>query len=185
MADYTLEHTYVRGCPEVIAQVTAGEQRAMALIELTGCPEEIIAVVQRDPTDSTGMTALLIWDNAGEGTVSIRWDAGALYTGQPESGQMSQAYAPGDEGVHTVTVTDESDANRSITVTFELPLAENLDITVSPDDSDPTGMTALAVWGPTEPPTPPGELDIIITADSGDSTGMTATATWTETGGTP
>lgn len=187
MVDYQVPHTYTRGCPQVIAQVRDGDQRAMDLVTLTGCPDEITAVVERDPSDPTGYTALLTWDNAGEGAVSVRWDAGALIPGQPAQGSLAQVFAEGDEGVHTATVTDESDPNRRVVVTFEVPLGAPLDVTISADPSDPTGYTALAIWGPSEGPTPPGELYIIIGSDVSDPTGYTALATWTteEEGGQP
>ena len=184
MVDYQIPHTYTRGCPQVIATVQDGEQRAMALVELTGCPDEIIASVIADPNDPTGYTALLEWDNQGEGPVAIRWDAGVLHPEQPEAGSMIQAYEEGQEGTHTVTITSESDPNRNVTVTFEVPLAAStLDLTIKPDESDPSGYTALAIWGPGVDPGPdPTELDITITPDEGDATGYTAVATWT--GGT-
>jgi hypothetical protein len=184
MVDYQVPHRYTRGCPTVIANVYDGTQRAMARVDLTGCPDEIVASVERDPADPSGYTSLLTWDNGGEGTVSIRWDSGTLHTGQTASGTMSQVYEVGQEGTHTVIITDEDDPNRNLTITFEVPLAETLDLTIKPEPSDPTGYTALAIWGPTGGPTPPGELDITIGPDAGDATGYTAVATWT-TGGTP
>ena len=185
MVDYQIPHTYVRGCPQVIAQVWNGDQRAMALVQLTGCPDEITATVVADEADPTGYTALLTWDNHGEGPVAIRWDAGQLHSGQPDAGSMSQGYEEGQEGTHTVTITSESDPNRQLTVTFEVPLATaaDLDLTITPDESDPSGYTALAIWGPGVDPGPdPTELDITIAPDAGDATGYTAVATWT--GGT-
>lgn len=179
MVDYQVPHTYQRGCPQVIAQAYDGDQRAMALVALTGCPDTILATVERDPADPTGYTALLTWDNGGEGPVAIRWDAGALQAGQPDAGTMSQAYAEGQEGTHTATVTSENDPNRSVTVEFQIPVAAALDLTVSPDSADPTGYTAVAIWGPTDVPPTPGELDITITPDGADATGYTAVASWT------
>jgi hypothetical protein len=183
MVDYQVPHRYTRGCPTVIATAYDGDQKAMARVDLTGCAAEIVASVERDPSDPSGYTALLTWDNGDEGTVSIRWDAGALHTAQPDAGTMSQVYEVGQEGTHTVTITDEDDPNRNLTLTFEVPVAETLDLTIKPEPSDPSGYTALAIWGPAEGPEPPVELDIKIGPDTGDATGYTARATWT--GGTP
>lgn len=185
MVDYQLNHLYTRGCPTVIATVSDGQQRAMARLDLTGCPDEIVASVVADPSDPSGYTVLLEWDNGSEGTVSIRWDAGALHAGQPAQGTMQQVYEAGQEGTHTVIITDESDPSRNLTLTFDVPALPALDLTIMPDPSDPSGYTALAVWGPTEGPEPPGELDITIGPDAGDATGYTALAAWTTTGGTP
>lgn len=184
MVDYQVPHTYTRGCPQVIANAYDGDQRAMTLVALSGCPDEITATVVADPSDPTGYTALLEWDNHSEGTVAIRFDAGQLHTGQPEAGQLVQAYEEGQEGTHTAVITDESDPNRQLTVEFQIPLAAatDLDLTISPDSADPSGYTAVAIWGPTEGPTPPTELDITISPDVGDATGYTAVAEWT--GGT-
>lgn len=186
MVDYQIPHTYTRGCPQVVATAYDGEQRAMALVQLTGCPDEITATVVADPDDPTGYTALLEWDNHGEGPVAIRWDAGQLHTGQPEAGSMSQGYEEGQEGTHTAVITSESDPNRQLTVEFQVPLAvdADLDLTISPDPADATGYTAVAIWGPggDEPGPDPTELDLTITPDAGDATGYTAVAEWT--GGT-
>jgi len=178
MADYQIPHTYTRGCPEVLAVATVGEQRAMALVSLAGCPEDIIASVERDPSDPTGYTALLTWQNTSGSTVSVRWDGGDLQAGQPATGTLSHVYETGQEGTHTALIVDEDDPSRNVTISFEVPLSEMLDLRISPDPSDPTGYTAMAIWGPTDVPPPIDELDITISPDPGDPTGYTALATW-------
>lgn len=184
MVEYQVPHTYQRGCPQVVANVYDGDQRAMALVALTGCPETIIAAVEADSGDPSGYTALLTWDNSGQGTVDVRWDAGQLHPAEPDAGTMTQVYLPGQEGVHTVTVTDSDDPARTVIVEFEVPVAPALDLRIEPDPTDPSGWTALAIWGPTGVPPQPGQLDITIRPEGGDATGYTAVASWT-TGGTP
>lgn len=182
MVDYTLRHTYTRGCPRVLAMVTEPDtgQVAMQVVELTGCPDEIIASISRDPADDSGYSIILTWDNADQGTVSIRWDAEPEIPGQPAQGEMPKTFTSADDGLHTVRITDEDDPNRWIVLDFEIPYSDpdELTLTVSPAPGDPSGYTALAIWGPGDGPEPPGELDITIGAGSAD--GYTALATWTQ-----
>ena len=176
MPDYQLEHTYTSGCPVVLATARDGDQIAMALVELTGCPDAITATVAADPDDPTGRTVIVTWDNADQGTVSVRWDGLAAIPAQPATGSLPHVYTAAQDGIHTVTIADEDDPNRSIIVDFETPLAPPpgpLALRVEPDTPD--GYTARAIWGPDTPP--PGGLSVQVTPGTGD--GYTATASWT------
>lgn len=189
MVDYTLSHTYTRGCPQVLARVhePSTGQMAMELVELTGCPDEIVATLRRDPSDDTGYTVILEWDNGDQGTVAVRWDAEPEIPAQDAQGSITRAFTPADDGLHTVRITDEDDPNRFIVLDFEIPYTDptDLNLMVSPAASDPTGYTAMAIWGPGEGPEPPTGLDITVGPDTGDATGYTAMATWTQSESTP
>ena len=180
MADYTLTHTYQSGCPVAIVKAVAGDQIAMARVDLTGCPDTITAEVNASPDDDTGRTAVLTWDNTGFGDVTIQWDADAPLTGQPETGSTQKIYTEGEDGPHTVIVTDADDVTRRVVVQFSTPLegGGGLDAYVEVDPSDPTGYTARVVWnaGGTG-----DEFMANVDADPSDPSGYTARVTWDAT----
>ena len=179
MADYTLRHTYERGCPQVLAVARDGDQIAMALVELTGCPDDIVATVTADPADPTGHSVILEWDNGDQGTVAIQWDGAAASPGHPAAGTEPRAYTPEQAGPHSVAIQDEDDPNRRLVLDFEIPMTPPVDdLTLRIEPGDATGYTARAIWGPSDEPEPPGELAVTVTPAANDDTGYTATASW-------
>lgn len=190
MADYTLTHTYESGCPVAIVKAVAGDQIAMARVDLTGCPDELTASIAADPDDDTGRTVILTWDNAGEGPVDIQWDDEEPTTGNPESGTRSRTFDASEDGPHTVIVTDSDDVTRRVVVQFDIPADAGddcLQLRVEADPSDPTGYTARAVWDATDCGDG-GDMNAQVEADPSDPTGYTARVTWSvnnDGGGTP
>lgn len=181
MADYTLTHTYQSGCPVAIVKAVAGDQIAMARVDLTGCPDQITAEVAASPDDPTGRTVVLTWDNTGFGAVDIQWDSDAPLVNQPETGSTQKIFTPEEDGPHTVIVTDSDDIARRVVVQFTTPLdaTDCLTATVEADPSDPTGYTARVVWDATECGDG-GDMNAQVEADPSDPTGYTARVTWTD-----
>lgn len=181
MADYTLTHTYQSGCPVAIVKAVAGDQIAMARVDLTGCPDQITAEVAASPDDPTGRTVVLTWDNTGFGAVDIQWDSDAPLVNQPETGSTQKAFTAEEDGPHTVIVTDSDDITRRAVVQFTTPLdvTDCLTATVEADPSDPTGYTARVVWDATGCGDGGGDMNATVEADPSDPTGYTARVTWT------
>src|SRR5690625_8041133 len=102
MADYTLTHTYQSGCPVAIVKAVAGDQIAVARVDLTGCPEQITAEVAASSDAPTGRTVMLTWDNTGFGAVDIQWDSDAPLVNQPETGLTQKVFTAEENGSNTV-----------------------------------------------------------------------------------
>jgi hypothetical protein len=99
------------------------ELLAMLLDELpdTEPPTPLTATVGEDTSDTTRMTALLTWDNAGTGNhVTIDWGApDAVDDDEPATGTKSYQYP--SAGDYTVAVTDLDDAARTVSVAVTVP----------------------------------------------------------------
>lgn len=97
------------------------------------------AFVSENTADATRMTATADWTNVGSGTVSIDWGDGTVKeTAQVETGTKSHVYA--QSGNYTVTITDESDASRTIKRVITVPFG--LLVTAVADDADVDRRTA-------------------------------------------
>lgn len=136
-------------------------------------PEEASVIIDRVPTDATGMCARLIIDNHGFGPVVINWGDGS----DPEvSGDCSTAqHCYTTPGTYTVCVADQQ--TPAISVCRELVVPLPADQPVMTITSDPTDdMCVLASID--MPPQSDGRVEV----NWGDDT---AVSTATVTPGTP
>lgn len=178
----TVEHTYDESGTYEITVVSIANPLARATTQVViGDVDDLTGSVEADPADPTGFTAIVEWDNGTHGPVSIQWDDDAVIPDQPATGTDTKVYEPDETGLHTVTIQDEDDPARSLEIEFEIPLVPgDLTLRIEPDPSDPSGYTAVAIWGPGDGPEPPTDLQLTIEPAAGDATGYTAQATWTQ-----
>lgn len=142
----TVLHTYtVPGVYTVTVRrgdIDTYRGRAAIRVPVTEAPDATVAV---DPEDTAGMSVILTYDNAGRGPVSITWGAGGTPQQAEETGTASHTYAqPGDYVIRVQSLGDAAASTEvPVTVPMDLP-AEPLTVTVTGDNSDPTGMTVVA-----------------------------------------
>lgn len=81
----------------------------------------LTATVAEDTTDTTRMTALLTWDNAGSGNhVTIDWGApDATDDDEPATGTATYQYEAA--GTYSIDVTDLEDDTRTVSVDVTVP----------------------------------------------------------------
>jgi hypothetical protein len=81
----------------------------------------LTATVGEDTTDTTRMTALLTWDNAGSGNhVTIDWGApDATNDDEPATGTATYQYDAA--GTYSIDVTDLEDDTRTVSVDVTVP----------------------------------------------------------------
>jgi hypothetical protein len=84
-------------------------------------PAALTAEVGEDTTDTTRMTALLTWDNAGTGNhVTIDWGAtDAVDDDEPATGTATYQYEAA--GTYSIDVTDLEDETRTVSVDVTVP----------------------------------------------------------------
>lgn len=126
MADHTRQLAEVTKIIVETAAVlsTRGVELLDKIIEMLPPDEEpasLTADVSEDVTDTTRMTALLAWDNAGTGNhVTIDWGApDAVDDDEPATGTASYQYT--SAGTYTIDVTDLEDATRTVAVDVTVP----------------------------------------------------------------
>lgn len=84
-------------------------------------PTPLTAEVGEDTSDTTRMTALLAWDNAGTGNhVTIDWGVtDVVDDDEPATGTKSYQYMTA--GTYPISVTDLEDETRTVTVDVTVP----------------------------------------------------------------
>lgn len=148
------------------------------------CSEAVIIPTQQNPTVTetiNGECVTLTIDNHGNGLTVIDWGDGQSSQGPAQDGGTVE-HCYGANGTYTITV--QSVTNPLARTEIEVEIGGGGDCTLTaevvPDESDPTGMTAIVQW---VTDCSGGALNAEVTADPSDPSGMTALLNWDATGG--
>jgi hypothetical protein len=131
------------------------------------------AEVEADPDDPTGMTAVVTYDNTGNGLVAIDWGDGTPVQQVPESGTAEHAYTA--LGEYTIRVASAAEPTAAVELPITVPLGQEEPgprVTAVADPSDLTGMTVQLDIDNTDAGQPTGP-QATAGADTSDLSGMT------------
>jgi hypothetical protein len=124
-------------------------------------PEEASVIIDRVPTDPTGMCARLIIDNHGFGPVTINWGDGSDPETAADCATAQHCYETA--GTYTVCVSDQQTPAISVCRELVVPMpADQPDMTVTGDPADPMCVIATIDMPP--------QSDGRVTVDWGDDT---------------
>lgn len=110
-------------------------------------PEEASVIIDRVPTDATGMCARLIIDNHGFGPVTVNWGDGSDAETSADCSTISHCYETA--GTYTVCVADQQTPAISVCREIVVPMAPDQPaMTITADPSDPLCVVAQIDMAP-------------------------------------
>lgn len=142
------KHKYATGGQKTITVVDSDDPSRTASFQVTlpypPDPALTLTVTESIPPGPDRRTVTATWDNQGLGAVTIAWGDNTTETG-PDAWSLDHTYATA--GTFQVTVTDQAEASRSITVPVTVPFHAAQTLTVAESDPmDPTRRKVNAVW---------------------------------------
>lgn len=128
-------------------------------------PEEASVIIDRVPTDATGMCARLIIDNHGFGPVVVNWGDGSDPVVSADCSTVTHCYTT--PGTYTVCVADQQTPAISTCRELVVPMpADQPDMTISRDPADDMCVIATIDM----PPQSDGRVEVNWGDDSDNST---------------
>jgi len=175
----SVEHTYAAAgvYTVTVRRAEADTYRARQAISVP-VGEAPTATAAADPSDPTGQTVALTWDNGTAGPVTITWGDGTAPEDGAATGTASHPYA--DPGTYTITVASVANPASRTQVDVTLPMdvpAPAMVVTVTEDTTDATGQTVLVAvdnQGEGAVTITWGEGDPATSANPGDGTTTTS-----------
>jgi hypothetical protein len=128
-------------------------------------PEEASVIIDRDPTDTSGMCARLIIDNHGFGPVTVNWGDGSDAEVSPDCSTITHCYDT--PGTYTVCVADQQTPAISVCRDLVVPMPADqpvMTVAVDPDDA----MCVIATID--MPPQSDGRVEVSWGDDTPNST---------------
>jgi hypothetical protein len=128
-------------------------------------PEEASVIIDRVPTDATGMCARLIIDNHGFGPVTVNWGDGTDVEVSADCSTIQHCYAT--DGTYTICVADQQTPAISTCRDIVVPMPEDQPaLAVTGDPEDPMCVIATVDM----PPQSDGRLEVSWGDDTVNST---------------